>query len=119
MRRLGVVAVASLALVAGAHGSGAGVEVVAKITVGAQACSVVMAADSAWVAVFGTDEVVRIDPATNRVVRRIRVGGSPGGLAISRSAVWVGNFAQPSIARIDPRRNRVVKRVRVGEKPVW
>jgi hypothetical protein len=70
MRRVGLVTVVSLALVTGAHGSQAGADVVAKIKVGAQACSVVLAAGSAWATVFGTDEVVRIDPETNQVNRR-------------------------------------------------
>ena len=38
-------------------------------------------AGSVWVTVFGTDEVVRIDPDTNKIVRRISVDAGPCGTA--------------------------------------
>jgi YVTN family beta-propeller protein len=56
-------------------------------------------------------EVVRIDPATNRVTATVPVQGNPFEIAAAEGAVWVtGNFADGGdlLHRIDPETNRVV-----------
>jgi YVTN family beta-propeller protein len=103
MRRLGLVAAVSLALAAGAEGSGGAVDVVAKIKVGTQPCSVVLADGSAWATVFADDEVVRIDTATNQVVKRIAVDGGPCGITAGAGSIWLMNFRDATVQRIDPK----------------
>jgi YVTN family beta-propeller protein len=56
-------------------------------------------------------EVVRIDPATNRVAATVPVEGNPFELAAGEGSVWVtGNFADGGdlLHRIDPETNEVV-----------
>ena len=117
MRRFGLVAVASLALVAGAHGSATAVDVVAKIKVGAQPCSVAIADGAAWATVFADDEVVRIDRETNKVVKRIAVDGGPCGITAGAGAVWLMNFGTGTVQRIDPESGTVTATIRVGSQP--
>jgi len=104
-------------------------EVLARIPTGPQSrpCSVAFAAGSAWASLYGTNEVVRVDPATNTVIARIAVDGQPCGITSAAGAVWVGNFSGASVARINPRTNRVVRRFRLfqvydvlaGHGSVW
>ncbi|MGH2690585.1 MAG: hypothetical protein ACRDKW_17515, partial [Actinomycetota bacterium] len=56
---------------------GAGVEVVAG-------------AGSVWVA--GTEQILRVDAATNRIVARIDAGGFPTALAMAGGALWATTF---------------------------
>jgi DNA-binding beta-propeller fold protein YncE len=67
--------------------------------------------DAVWVT---TDkQVIRIDPATNRIVARINLVGSWGIAADGRSVV-VTLFRNHQLVRIDPARNAVVDRVDLG-----
>jgi YVTN family beta-propeller protein len=74
------------------------------------------AEDAVWVAIYGQGDVVRIDPATNKVVSRIHVGGQPEDVAVAAGAVWVPN-ENGTLARIDPATNTVVATIRVGPDP--
>ena len=47
------------------------------------------ASGSVWVAVLGSADVDRIDPATARVTARLHVGGVPVRLAVGFGSVWV------------------------------
>jgi virginiamycin B lyase len=103
--------------------------VLAKVETGSgsRPCSVAFAAGSAWASLFGTGEVVRIDPTTNTVIARVKVGEKPCGITAAAGAIWVGNYTGNSVMRIDPATNRVVKRfsvqlvydVLVGHGSVW
>src|SRR5512145_1775605 len=117
MRRLVLVAAVSLALVAGARGATGGVDVLAKIKVGAQPCSVAIADGAAWVTIFGEDKVARIDRATNQVTRRIDVDAGPCGIVAGAGAVWLMNFNDGTVQRIDPKQNAVSATIRVGLQP--
>ena len=56
-----------------------------------------------WVADFGGNTVVRLNPQTGRIVGKpIKVGSAPAGLAIGAGAVWTANEAQGSVSRIKP-----------------
>ena len=60
-------------------------------------------------------QLIRIDPATNRVIGRTIVGKNVCGyfsLTIGRDAVWVTGDAQPSILRIDPVTGQILARIR-------
>ncbi len=92
------------------------VPVMATIQVGAEPTQVVVGAGSVWVGVWATGELVRIDPASNRILTRIPVGRrqeSPIAIAADDDAVWVVDFGDARVVRIDPATNRVVARIRV------
>lgn len=74
----------------------------------------VAAAGSIWVS-LGLEEIVRIDPSTNKVVGRIRPGGV--GLATGLGAIWAANILTGEVLRIDPATNRVTQRIHVGGLP--
>jgi DNA-binding SARP family transcriptional activator len=59
-----------------------------------------LAVDSHYVWATRGDQLVRIDPATNRVDRRLTVG-TPTGLATGEGSVWVTTQAE-RLLRIDP-----------------
>ena len=67
-----------------------------------------------WVHNGDADDVLRIDPATNKVVATITVGSGAGGVAIGDGSVWVANGQGNTISRIDPATNKVVATIRVG-----
>ena len=48
------------------------------------------AAGSLWVSLYGSNQVVELDPATGQVRRRHDVGSGPGQLALLGGTVWVG-----------------------------
>ncbi|MGI9603002.1 MAG: Vgb family protein [Acidimicrobiales bacterium] len=75
--------------------------------------------EAVWVASTDRDEVVRIDPRTNRIVASVPVEASPTGVAIGAGAVWVASRETGLVLRIDPARNEVVATIVVGESPVW
>jgi DNA-binding SARP family transcriptional activator len=60
-----------------------------------------LAVDSHYVWATRGDQLVRIDPARNRVERRLTVG-TPTGLATGEGSVWVTTQAE-HLLRIDPR----------------
>ena len=84
MLKAAVAIIASALLAACAQGATRATEILAKIDVGASGpCSVAFEAGAAWATVFRSNEVVRIDPATNAVTHRITTDAGP---AASRPA---------------------------------
>jgi YVTN family beta-propeller protein len=79
--------------------------------------SLVSAYDAIWVAAYGVDAVVRIDPALNAIVETIRVGDGPHAIAAGAGSIWVVNRQGHTVTRIDPRRNRVTATIRLGGTP--
>lgn len=69
---------------------------------------------SVWVADRGLDEVLRVNPARNRVAARIAVPGNPSRLAVGDGAVWVTQAGLDSLARIEVASMTVVATVPVG-----
>jgi hypothetical protein len=61
---------------------------------------------------LGTGQLIRVNPATNRVVARIALPGLPDAVGVGASGVWVRGAAGP-IWRVDPVSNRVVATVQV------
>ena len=90
---------------------------VAKIVTGTAPCGAVSGFRSVWVAVYGSGQLVRIDPIRNRVTRRIRVAPGICPVAIGAGSVWVASDKTNLLYRVDPRRGRVVARVPVAEWP--
>jgi YVTN family beta-propeller protein len=66
---------------------------------------VAMLAGSAWVAVPGTDSVVRVDDQATQVEATIGVGKGPRRLAVSAGKLWVVNDADGTVSVIDPATN--------------
>src|SRR5918994_3366841 len=118
MKRIALGSLLAIALVSGfAGGRTAETQLLARIEVGGRgACSVAMTDGAAWVSVYNTNEVVRVDPATNEVVARVPVRGGPCGIVAAEGAVWVENFNGSSVQPIDPAQNRVVAGVGVGSR---
>jgi YVTN family beta-propeller protein len=76
-------------------------------------------AGSLWIRKTGTNEVLRIDPRTNRQTARIRVGFSyDSGIAVRGSDVWVTNGEEGTVSRISAAINAVVATIRVGRYPL-
>jgi YVTN family beta-propeller protein len=69
-----------------------------------------------WLADRARNEVIAVDPATNRAVRRVRVGRGPSALAIGAGSVWVANSGDGSVSRIVP--VHAARRIDVGKDPV-
>jgi outer membrane protein assembly factor BamB len=67
-----------------------------------------------WAADTGTNEILRVHPATRRVRVRIRVGVEPT-VATAAGAVWA--VAGGRLLRIDPATNRVTARIGLGVPP--
>jgi virginiamycin B lyase len=69
--------------------------------------------DSVWVAKNDTDEIVRVDPAANRIAARVATGVVPFDLLVTPAAVWVTSYDDDAIVRVDPISGRVLATIRV------
>jgi DNA-binding beta-propeller fold protein YncE len=59
-------------------------------------------ADGVWVACYGDQSVVRIDPRAGRVVGKpFPVGLNPVAVDVSHGSVWVTSVGDDSLTRID------------------
>lgn len=92
----------------------------ATVNVGDQPWAVAFDGSHIWIANSGSDDVSRIDPATDTVVATIDVGIQPTGVAFDGTHIWVANpgFGANDVAKIDPSTNTVVANVSVGASPV-
>jgi DNA-binding beta-propeller fold protein YncE len=73
-------------------------------------------AGALWV--VGSDEVIRIDPATDTVAARVPVratGSGPAAVAVGAGAVWVPMAVPGALWGIDPDGNKVTARISLGE----
>ena len=66
--------------------------------------------DSVWVAMYGDDNVWRIDPLSGTAASTVNVGAGPFGVAVGDGSVWVTNNCDATVSRIDPVGNEVVRR---------
>jgi len=71
-----------------------------------------------WLADRVRNEVLEVDPVTNRVVRRIPVRREPVALAVAADAVWVVSSRDGWLSRIATGRALEVARIKVGKEPV-
>jgi DNA-binding beta-propeller fold protein YncE len=89
--------------------------VLARIKAGDTLYGIGIGFGSVWSASQFTDQVLRIDPRTNRVVARVPTAHEvPYTFAASPSGMWVTTDAGTT-DRIDPTTNRVVARVPTGD----
>jgi YVTN family beta-propeller protein len=66
-------------------------------------------------------ELIRIDPATNKVVGRTPLGKNMCGgfgIAAAKDALWISADAQGSVIRIDPVTGRLVTRIKIKGAPI-
>jgi streptogramin lyase len=70
-----------------------------------------------WVAVYGSGQLVRIDPDSNRVVQRIRVARGICPVLVAAGSVWVASDKTDVVYRVEPRRGRILARIRVSHWP--
>ncbi len=75
--------------------------------------AVAAGSDSVWVAKNDTNEIVRVDPAANRISARVPTGVAPFGLLVTSGAVWVTSYDDDAIVRIDPISHLVLTTIRV------
>jgi DNA-binding beta-propeller fold protein YncE len=61
-----------------------------------------------WATKNDTEELVRIDPRSNRVVAKVPVGIDAWYLAASPTAVWATDFYRDTVVHVDPIAGRVV-----------
>ena len=95
-----------------------------------QVSGLVATADGAWVALWGTGEVVRVD-AAGGVTARVPIGtvqSGPLAIAAGEGSIWVLDFSTGDLVRIDPAKARITgrvhglgepERVAVGNGKVW
>jgi YVTN family beta-propeller protein len=89
--------------------------VVATIATGGFSYGMAAGAGGLWVA--GSDEVTRIDPATDTVAAKIPVGATgsgPAAVAVGAGAVWAPVAVPGALWGIDPEHNKVVARIPLG-----
>ena len=83
-------------------------------TIGTGGFSYGMAAGAGALWVVGSDEINRIDPASDTVTASIPVGATgsgPGGVAVGAGAVWVPVAVPGALWGIDPETNKVTSRI--------
>jgi YVTN family beta-propeller protein len=98
--------------------SAAGATEPLKVHVGIRAEFAVAAAGSVWTTNSVERQLVRIDPATNRVSARIKLKRSyPLGIAYGAGSIWVANRYSGSVTRVNARTNKVRRTIRVGFSP--
>lgn len=73
--------------------------------------SIAFGAGALWAAKNESNELVRIDPATNRVTDTIAIGAKAWAVAATDQAVWVTDWDNDALIHVDPTTRRVVGRV--------
>jgi streptogramin lyase len=68
-----------------------------------------------WVVDFGRNQLIKIDPATDRVVRRVATGTSPNGVGFGFGSVWVSHLYTSAVWRYNPRTLHVTARIPAGD----
>jgi virginiamycin B lyase len=86
-------------------------------TIGTDGLSSSMAAGAGALWVAGSDQILRIAPATNSVTARIPVvvgGAGPAGVAVGAGAVWVPVAVPGALWGIDPATGKVASKIPLG-----
>jgi hypothetical protein len=89
--------------------------IVATIPTGGFSSAMAAGAGALWI--VGSDEVIRIDPATDEVAARIPVratGSGPAAVAVGAGAVWVPVAVPGALLGIDPGHDKVTARISLG-----
>jgi DNA-binding beta-propeller fold protein YncE len=89
--------------------------IVATVPTGGFSSAMAAGAGALWV--VGSDEVIRIDPATDTVAARIPVrstGSGPAAVAVGAGTVWVPVAVPGALLGIDPGNDKVAARISLG-----
>jgi DNA-binding beta-propeller fold protein YncE len=89
--------------------------IVATIPTGGFSSAMAAGAGALWV--VGSDEVIRIDPATDKVAARVPIratGSGPAAVAVGAGAVWVPVAVPGTLLGIDPDHDKVTARISLG-----
>lgn len=78
---------------------------------------VAIAGNAAWVTASSTNELVKIDLASNQVLGRFPIGTGPDAIVADGSAVWVANRGEGTVARFDSIYQQVTNQVNIGTAP--
>jgi virginiamycin B lyase len=90
--------------------------VVATVATGGFSYSMAAGAGALWVA--GSDQVTRVDPATDSVAATVPVaatGAGPAGVAVGAGAVWVPVAVPGALWGIDPATDKVTSKIPLGQ----
>jgi DNA-binding beta-propeller fold protein YncE len=89
--------------------------IVATIPIDGFSSAMAAGAGALWV--VGSDEVIRIDPATDEVAATVPVralGSGPAAVAVGAGAVWVPVAVPGAVLGIDPDDDKVTARISLG-----
>jgi hypothetical protein len=89
--------------------------IVATVATGGFSNGMAAGAGALWVA--GSDEVLRVDPATDTVTARVPIratGSGPAAVAVGAGAVWLPVAVPGALWGVDPDANRVTARISLG-----
>jgi YVTN family beta-propeller protein len=89
----------------------------AKLGAGTTPCGIAFAGGSVWVARLGTNDLVRVDPASGRITKRIPVGGQIWDMEADGDVVWISDQSQGQVVRLDARSGRITARQPAGAMP--
>lgn len=110
LRHSALPAVAALAIVAATT--------VTPVKTGLQPCDEIGAFGSVWVADYGSAQLTRVDPATNRATGTVKVGAEPCGLAAGAGSLWVDGYGTNAVERVSPRTMKRIASIPAGPG-VW
>jgi serine/threonine-protein kinase len=89
----------------------------ARVETGGAPRGIAYAAGLLWVSVTTADQIVVIDPKTERVVDRVKVPDNPREVRAGEDAVWLTSADAGSVTAIDPETRKVVGSVEVRGSP--
>jgi YVTN family beta-propeller protein len=70
-----------------------------------------------WTSLRDKDEVVRVNPNTQRVTGTADVGSMPNGLTAKLGKIWVTNAGDGTVSPVDPNNLKVGRPITVGTDP--
>jgi streptogramin lyase len=74
-------------------------------------------AGSVWIVTSKEGDLLRIDPASNRVVAHVHLPRGSFNPVFANDSVWVSSNAGGTLVRVNPRTNAVVSETPVGPSP--
>ncbi len=84
-----------------------------------RASGIAVGGGDVWATASDAGEVLRIDPATEKVTP-VQVGGSPVGITVVAGSVWFVDRDRAELGRLDLRTLQPIgKPIRVGGAPAW
>ena len=119
MRRLALLVLPALIVVAAAGAAPTAPTVLARIPVGAalQPCAAAAGGGFVWVSGYGTPYLLKIDPRHNKVVSRTPIGYGSCGLGFGAGSLWIEDTSTNTISRVSAKTGKRTAAVKVGSTP--